>query len=376
MGNTDQLLNSINYIVFWLQPSGKLIAKNSDALQLTKNLSNKNHNIKSLFNLDNYQEAINLANSHEKRPVKLDLTNNQQKKLLWEFIPGKNGIACLSLNIEHSRLSNKDEIPDSNIHSEILLNILPKYIVDTLVTKKSVPPKVFRHTTILFTDVVNFSKLSFHLDPVSLIRKLGLYYLLHDSIMDEYKIEKIKTIGDSYMCVSGVPVKKKSHTVDCCLAALKLLHELEQTEKPENIVEEVDLNNWKFRVGIHTGPCISGVLGVKKYRFDIWGDSVNIAARMQAAGSAGKINISENTYNEVKHIFECSFRGEQEIKNIGIIKMYFLNRLKPEYSGDNNGSYPNMQFKKEYYEKYWSKARKETICSQPLFIKDYIKEEL
>jgi len=141
--------------------------------------------------------------------------------------------------------------------------------------------------------------------------------------MDDYGIEKIKTIGDSYMCASGLPVKKNSHSVDCCLAALKILYSMEETKKPGNIVDNIDLNNWSIRIGIHTGSCISGVVGVKKHRFDIWGDSVNIASRMQMSGVPGKINISESTYKEVKDFFNCSFRGNMEIKNIGSVGAYF-----------------------------------------------------
>ena len=237
--------------------------------------------------------------------------------------------------------SNKEER-----YRETLLNILPGYIVEELIKKKTVHPKVYRHSTILFTDVVRFSRLARHLDPVTLIRKLNSYVTLHDRIMDEFGIEKIKTIGDSYMCVSGIPDKKGSHAVDCCLAALNLLHVLDETRKDREEVagEDLDLNNWAFRIGIHTGPCISGVIGYKKYTFDIWGDSVNVAARMETAGEPGKINISEDTYKQVKELFDCSYRGSQEVENIGPVEMYFINRIRAPLSEDKAGFFPNREF--------------------------------
>ena len=182
-------------------------------------------------------------------------------------------------------ISSKTSTQTEEQYKETLLNIIPAYIAEELVRSKTVHPKVYRHTTILFTDVVSFSRIARHLDPVSLIRKLNGYVTLHDRIMDEFGIEKIKTIGDSYMCVSGIPNKKKSHAVDCCLAALNLLNVLDEIkqEKKEVKGENLDLNNWTFRIGAHTGPCISGVIGYKKYSFDIWGDSVKARLRARSA---------------------------------------------------------------------------------------------
>ena len=324
----ENLLNTIEYFVFMIHPSGQVIAVNSQAYQLLRIFSHQKNLIQELFDLKNYDHALDLANSHQKRDTKVVLSNGNNKTLRCEFTKGKNGIVCTAVNINSIQELLQNINNEYSIYKKILLNIFPKYIVDELVSKKTVHPKVYRHCTILFTDVVDFSKLTFHLDPVSLIRRLDSYFSLYDNIMDDYGIEKIKTIGDSYMCASGLPVKKNSHSVDCCLAALKILYSMEETKKPGNIVDNIDLNNWSIRIGIHTGSCISGVVGVKKHRFDIWGDSVNIASRMQMSGVPGKINISESTYKEVKDFFNCSFRGNMEIKNIGSVGMYFLNRIK------------------------------------------------
>lgn len=364
----ENLLNTIEYFVFMIRPSGQVIAVNPQAYQLLRIFSHQKNLIQELFDLKNYDHALDLANSHQKRDTKVVFSNGNNKTLRCEFTEGKNGIVCTAVNINSIQELLQNFNNEYSIYKKILLNIFPKYIVDELVSKKTVHPKVYRHCTILFTDVVDFSILTFHLDPVSLIRRLDSYFSLYDNIMDEYGIEKIKTIGDSYMCVSGLPVKKNSHSVDCCLAALKILHSMEETKKPENIVDNIDLNNWSIRIGIHTGPCISGVVGVKKYSFDIWGDSVNIASRMQMSGVPGRINISESTYKEVKDFFNCSFRDNMEIKNIGSVGMYFLNRIKTRFSEDGPGFYPNKRFKQNYYKKFWGKDSKSDLSVLPTFI--------
>jgi len=259
-------------------------------------------------------------------------------------------------------------------YKKTLLNILPAYIVDELIEKKTVHPKVYRHSTILFTDVVSFSKLAFHLDPVTLIRKLNSYVTLHDRIMDEFGIEKIKTIGDSYMCVSGIPNKKESHAVDCCLAARNLLNVLDEMKQDSKEVEGLDLNNWSFRIGIHTGPCISGVIGYKKYTFDIWGDSVNIASRMEAAGEPGRINISEATYEEVKQLFDCTYRGTQEVEKIGPVNMYFLDRIRAPLAEDKSGFFPNQEFNRQYCQRFKVTKTSPLLTSLPHFIQNYIRQ--
>jgi len=260
-------------------------------------------------------------------------------------------------------------------YKQTLLNILPEYVVDELVSKKAVHPKVFRRSTILFTDVVSFSRLSVHLDPVSLIRRLNAYVTLHDRIMDEFGIEKIKTIGDAYMCVSGIPNKKESHAVDCCLAALNLLNVLEEMRQEKREVEGLDLNNWSFRIGIHSGPCIAGVIGYKKYTFDIWGDSVNIAARMETAGEPGRINISETTYEEVKQLFDCSYRGALEVENIGSVNMYFLNRIRAPLAEDQRGHFPNREFNRRYCEKFAVTKASALLGCLPHFIQNYVNQD-
>ncbi len=255
-----------------------------------------------------------------------------------------------------------------------LYSLLPRYIADELVAHKEVHPKVFRHATILFADVVGFSRISFHLDPVTLIRRLNHYVTLYDQVMDDFEIEKIKTIGDAYMCVSGIPHKKPTHAVDCCLAALHIQHLLkeERSEQPAS-APGIDLNNWAVRIGIHSGPCIAGVIGSKKQTFDIWGDSVNIASRMERASEEELINISESTYNEVKLFFDCTYRGSQDVKNIGTVRMYFLNRLKAEFSEDVAGLLPNRELCRVYCDSYSVCEEAAFLNVLPRFIREYVE---
>jgi class 3 adenylate cyclase len=369
--SVDKIPDQLKYIVYWVKPTGQVIPKNRYAHQLVHKFQAKDNLIQSLFQLNCYDEIVQRAKNRKGRTCEISVGNGLKKTVVWEFIPGRDGVVCLSVEwrMVEQLLQNVEE--GNAIFNDILLNVFPDYIIDELITRHSVHPKVYRHSTIMFTDVVNFSRLAFHLDPVTLIRKLDSYFSLYDEIIDEYGIEKIKTIGDSYMCAAGLPVKRESHSVDCCLAALNLLHKMEEQRTEENIIDNIDVNNWLIRIGIHSGPCISGVVGLKKYTFDIWGDSVNIAARLLMESDPGKINISEKTYTEVKDFFDCGYRGKQEIKNIGMVNMYFLNRLKKRYSEDKAGRSPNSRFKRMYLDHFYSGIDTESDHTVPSFIQKH-----
>ena len=373
--NIENVLNKLEYYVFWAYSPGHIIPVNQNAHQLFKDLSEYDNLFKKLFNLKNFEQTLALGNSHQLKEVEIESKDGREKTIEWEFVNTNNGIFCVASDWKPVRELVKKFENDNLIFKEILLNILPEYIAEELIAKKAVRPKVYRRCTILFTDVVDFSKIAFHLDPVSLIRKLNSYFSLYDRIMDEFGIEKIKTIGDSYMCASGIPVQKPSHSVDACLAVLNILHLMDEMKKSGRMADGLDLKNWSIRIGIHTGPCISGVVGFKKYNFDIWGDSVNIASRMEKAGAPGKINISESTYEEVNDFFDCRLRGDQEVKNIGVVKMYFLNRIKPGFSEDENGFFPNEKFNKYYCGKFWSEKKKIPETAMPHFIKNYLESK-
>ncbi len=227
---------------------------------------------------------------------------------------------------------------------EILKNILPWEVARSLQKKGVYKPKKFKEVTILFADFVDFSKISAtYEDAEALLNVLSCYFEAFDEITSTRFIEKIKTIGDCYMCAGGLPRANRSHPFDILLAAL----EMQKFVKNIAIADERDGNKvWRLRIGIHTGSVIAGVIGKWKFAYDIWGGDVNIASRLESSGEAGAINISESTYQIIKDYFKCTFRGKIAAKNIGEINMYFVERILPEYSEDEEGFTPNAAFRK------------------------------
>ena len=140
-----------------------------------------------------------------------------------------------------------------------------------------------------------------------------------DDIIEKYKLEKIKTMGDSYMCAGGLPVPDPLHAIQVVQAAREMIELVGR-----KLMEEDDLLHFQVRIGIHTGPVVAGIVGMKKWQYDIWGDTVNIASRLESASEPGRINLSESTYQKIKEQFPCSYRGELEAKNRGALKMYYL----------------------------------------------------
>ncbi|MBN2744570.1 MAG: guanylate cyclase [Marinilabiliaceae bacterium] len=195
------------------------------------------------------------------------------------------------------------------------------------------------HVTVLFADIQGFTKIVEQLRPETLVDELDKFFLQFDEVAFKYHIEKIKTIGDAYMCAGGIPDKVRSNPIEVILVALEMQNFMKSAIHPStmNGVSGV----WELRIGIHTGSVISGKVGRTKNTFDIWGDTVNIASRMESSGIPGEINITGVTYQYVKDFFECQYRGKMPIKYKGETDMYFVKRLKQEYSADENGVLPN-----------------------------------
>ncbi len=217
-------------------------------------------------------------------------------------------------------------IIEEKIKSErLLLNILPEEVAEELKEKGYATPKFYTQATIIFTDLKGFTNLVEQVQPQEIIEDLNTCFLAFDEICEEYNLEKIKTIGDAYMAVGGVPLKNKTNPIDAVKAGLAMQHFMQKwkTEK-----EAKGLPVWELRVGIHTGCLIAGVIGKNKFAYDVWGDSVNVASRMESSGEVGKVNISETTYELIKHHFECESRGMIQAKNKGKISMYFVQAEK------------------------------------------------
>jgi class 3 adenylate cyclase len=206
---------------------------------------------------------------------------------------------------------------------ELLLNILPFETAQELKKKGYAETKNFESATVLFTDFKGFTTISELLSPKELITEIDTCFKGIDRIMEKYQIEKIKTIGDAYMAAGGLPNKNTSHPIDVVMAAEEILLLIDGL-KQERI--EKNLPYFDIRIGIHTGPVIAGIVGIKKFSYDIWGDTVNIASRMESSGEINKINISGATYELIKEHYQCTYRGKIEAKNKGKIDMYFVDK--------------------------------------------------
>lgn len=233
----------------------------------------------------------------------------------------------------------KDEYAKSE---KLLLNILPKKIASELKINGKIEPESFESVTVCFTDFVGFTQIAEKMTPSNLVEELDICFSYFDDIIDFYKLEKLKTIGDSYMFAGGIPIRSMTHAIDCVLAALKIQKFLKdkQIEK-----ESKGEDYWQLRLGINSGSLVAGVIGNKKFAYDIWSDTVNTASRCESSGIPGTINISETTYTLVKDFFTCESRGKISAKNKGMMEMFTVMGIKDELM--ENGE-PNSKFKEMY----------------------------
>lgn len=201
---------------------------------------------------------------------------------------------------------------------DLLLNILPHEVAEELKQKGKTDARHYELVSVLFTDFVNFTMNSEKIGVQEVLDELNVCFTEFDSIMEKYGLEKIKTIGDAYLAVSGLPVSNEQHAKNAVNAGLEILSYIQERKK-------INPNALDIRIGIHSGPVIAGIVGVKKFAYDIWGDTVNTAARMEQNSALGKLNVSEATYNLIKDDFTFEYRGKIETKGKGALEMYFVN---------------------------------------------------
>ena len=291
----------------------------------------KNHIVyrDSVSNLASIQKIADLRTNFEvsQKQVEVDLLNQSKKNqriIVYATIIAAFLIflIALGLNRRYKFIKKTNSIieEERNRSDNLLLNILPEETADELKKSGKVEAKKFESVTVLFTDFEGFTKYAEKLTPEKLVESVDYYFSKFDEIIEKYDLEKIKTVGDAYMCAGGLPFPTKDHATKMVLAAFEIAEFVEMSKKNTTI----DQTRYSIRIGICSGPVIAGVVGLKKFSYDIWGDTVNIASRMEANSEPGKINISESTFELIKDTFHCEYRGGIEVKNKGLMKMYFV----------------------------------------------------
>lgn len=275
----------------------------------------------SVSNVKSVQKMAELRTDFEvsKKQVEVDLLN-QQKKNQRNILISLAIILVLAAVILGTLYWYYKAIAREKKRSEnLLLNILPAETARELKQNGRVEAVKFEKVTVLFTDFVKFSSVAERTDPEQLVKSIDYYFRGFDEIIMKHGLEKIKTVGDSYMCAGGLPVATEDHAMRVVQAAKEMLGLVQ-----EALHSDDGLTHFEIRIGIHTGPVVAGIVGIKKWQYDIWGDTVNIASRMESGSLPGRINLSETTYQEIRDAFACEYRGEIEVKNRGLLKMYFL----------------------------------------------------
>ena len=233
----------------------------------------------------------------------------------------------------------EDLIIEKEKSETLLANVLPKNTASEIMAKGKATKIKYNFVTVLFSDIQGFTQIAEEMNPEILIDELDKFFFYFDSVVEKYGIEKIKTIGDAYMCAGGIPEKNRTNPVEVILAALEMQTYMKKLKESSELE---GMKYWDIRIGIHTGTVVAGVVGQKKLSYDIWGDTVNTASRMESSGEAGKINISGTTFEFVKEFFECEYRGKMPVKYKGELEMYFVTGIVPELR-DESGA-PNREF--------------------------------
>lgn len=285
-----------------------------------ENDKNKKAALKTQARYEYEKKEVLLKSEQEKKNV-VAAAEIKKQKLIRNAATGGLVVVAFFLVIVFSQ---RNKIAAGKKRSdELLLNILPEETAEELKATGSAKAKRFDMVTVLFTDFKNFTQASEKLSPEELVAEINYCYSEFDKIITRHGIEKIKTIGDAYMCAGGLPSTNTTNPEDVVRAGLEMIAFIERN-KQERMASGKPY--FELRCGIHTGPVVAGIVGIKKFAYDIWGDTVNTASRMESSGETGKVNISGATHALVKDKFQCEYRGKVQAKNKGEIDMYFVIR--------------------------------------------------
>ena len=271
--------------------------------------------------------------------MQLDVSRRQLLNLLlstYENILRQN----TKLEEMHAQLTEASRQVEASLtrSRELLYRVFPHEIADELADQGSSEPRHFDAVTVLFTDFVGFTRVAETMAPRQLIDDLDGYFRRFDELTARCGMEKLKTIGDAYMAAGGVPTANRTHALDAALLALTLRESVAEMARERQARGQA---TFTVRIGLHTGPLVAGVIGEQRFTYDLWGDTVNTASRMESGSEAGRINISGDTRALVEQWVECVPRGRIEVKNRAPVEMFFLERLRPEFSGDAAGTTGN-----------------------------------
>jgi adenylate cyclase len=266
------------------------------------------------------EKEIEKLNQEKKdTEAKAELDHSKNIRNIWALGAGLSllllGFAVFSFF--QKQKDNKKIAEEKKKSDDLLLNILPFEIAEELKEKGKTSAKHYNEVSVIFTDFVNFTKMTEKIEIQDMLNELNVCFTAFDNIMEKYDMEKIKTIGDAYLAVSGVPLSNEYHAENAVKAGLEILNFIEDRKKSNP-------NSFDIRIGIHSGPVIAGIVGIKKFSYDIWGDTVNTAARIEQNSEKGLLNISGTTYNLIKDSFSCEYRGKINTKGKGDLDMYFV----------------------------------------------------
>lgn len=342
---TERINNAIGYLQRGLDTAKKIVTPDvmrdcykglaeayklkGDYKRAFENYQDYNALKDSIYNKENERKIVTQQMKYEyglredsikmesvKREKSIALRLQRQRVYTWVGMGGGLLLLVFSFFIVRERRKSEVERKKSD---DLLLNILPEEVAEELKQNGNTIAKQYDDVTVLFTDFVNFTGAGEMMSPQALVDELHACFRSFDEITDKYNIEKIKTIGDAYLAVGGLPLPDAKHAENVVRAAIKISNYMNDRQA------KLGKKTFEVRIGVHSGSVVAGIVGVKKFAYDIWGDTVNTAARLQQSSEPGKINISETTYELVKDKFECTYRGEIDAKNKGSLKMYYAN---------------------------------------------------